>query len=424
MPNLPIVVVGAGAAGLVAAIFAARSGQRPVLLLEATPDGGRKILVSGGGRCNVLPSELVPERFVTDSSPNTLRKMLRSWPLPEQRAFFEQEVGVPLALEAESGKLFPASNRARDVRDGLVALARRSGVELRRNARVADLSPGGDGRWTILFETAAPIEAAAVVLATGGLSLPGTGSDGAGLRVAEKLGLRTVPTYPALTPLTGEGHAGLAGISLTVRIGAPGTGRHAEGGFLFTHRGWSGPAVLDLSDLVSRTERTERTAGTSRTETPTLRVRWCAFDEGAWETALRSGPGTPLGALRRLLPERLAEQLLLESAVEPGISLAQLPREARKRLIANLVRYPLPATGDEGYRKAEVTGGGVHLAEVDPRTMECRSLPGLFLCGEILDAFGPIGGHNFAWAWATGKSAGLGALSSPTSEPHFRETSE
>src|SRR6185295_2004538 len=108
MSNLPIVVVGAGAAGLVAAIFAARSGTRPVLLLEATPDGGRKILVSEGERCNVLPSELAPERFVTDSSPNTLRKILRSWPLAEQRAFFEQEVGVPLALEAESGKLFPA----------------------------------------------------------------------------------------------------------------------------------------------------------------------------------------------------------------------------------------------------------------------------------------------------------------------------
>ncbi len=404
MPNPPIVVVGAGAAGLVAAIFAARSG-RPVLLLEGTPDGGRKILVSGGGRCNVLPSELLPERFVTDSSPNTLRKMLRSWPLAEQRAFFEQEVGVPLALEAESGKLFPASNRARDVRDGLVALARRSGVELRTNARVSDLEPGGGGGWVVRFETAAPIDAAAIVLATGGLSLPGTGSDGTGLAIAEKLGLQTIPAYPALTPLTGAGHEGLAGISLVVRIDAPGTGRWSEGGFLFTHRGWSGPAVLDLSDVASRAEPNAKPA--------VLRVRWCALDETAWEPALRSGPGTPLGVLRRHLPERLAEQLLAESAVEPGISLAQLPREARKRLIARLVRCPLPATGDEGYRKAEVTGGGVKLSEVDPRTMECRRRPGLFLCGEILDAFGPIGGHNFAWAWATGRAAGIGATRYP-----------
>lgn len=400
MPNPPIVVVGAGAAGLLAAIFAARSGGQ-VLLLEGTPDGGRKIVVSGGGRCNVLPSELAPERFVTDSSPNTLRKMLRSWPLAEQRAFFEREVGVPLALEAESGKLFPASNRAREVRDGLVALARRSGAELRNNTRVADLEPGGAGRWTVRLDSGPPIGAGAVVLATGGLSLPGTGSDGTGLAIAERLGLRTIPPYPALTPLTGSGHEGLAGISLVARIDAAGTGRSSEGGFLFTHRGWSGPAVLDLSDVVSRAEAGAKTAA--------LRVRWSALGEAEWEQALRSGPGTPLGALRRHLPERLAERLLAESAVEPGISLARLPREARKRLIARLVRYPLPATGDEGYRKAEVTGGGVALSDVDPRTMECRRLPGLFLCGEILDAFGPIGGHNFAWAWATGRAAGLGA---------------
>ena len=405
MPK-PIVVVGAGAAGLVASIFAARSG-RPVLLLEGSPDGGRKILVSGGGRCNVLPSELAPERFVTDSSSNTLKKMLRSWPLLEQRAFFEQEVGVPLALEAESGKLFPASNRARDVRDGLVALARRSGVELRTHTRVADLEPDGDGGWTVRLESDPPIAASAVVLATGGLSLPGTGSDGKGLAIAEKLGLRTVPRYPALTPLTGEGHAGLAGISLVARIEAPGTGRSAEGGFLFTHRGWSGPAVLDLSDVVTRAVVSAKPAA--------LRVRWCALGEAEWEGALRSGPGTPLGALRRHLPERLAERLLAESGVEPGGSLAQLPREARKRLVALLVRYPLPATGDEGYRKAEVTGGGVELGEIDPRTMECRCLPGLFLCGEILDAFGPIGGHNFAWAWATGRAAGSGATRYPPS---------
>ncbi len=411
MSELPIVVVGAGAAGLVAAIFAARSGHWPVLLLEGTPDGGRKILVSGGGRCNVLPSELAPERFVTDSSPNTLRKMLRAWPLAEQREFFEREVGIPLALEVESGKLFPASNRARDVRDGLVALTRRSGVELRTGSRVVDLESGGQGGWKIRLAAGDSIDAAAVVLATGGLSLPGTGSDGAGLSIAGKLGLRMVPTYPALAPLTGEGHSGLAGVSLRVRIEAPGSGRSAEGGFLFTHRGWSGPAVLDLSDVVSRREGTEKTPGTEKNKASGLRVHWCPLDERGWEVALRSGPGTPLGALRRHLPERLAEQLLTESGVDPGISLAQLPREGRKRLIANLVRYPLPATGDEGYKKAEVTGGGVELSEVDPRTMECRRLPGLFLCGEILDAFGPIGGHNFAWAWATGRAAGIGTAS-------------
>src|SRR5262245_41723122 len=146
--RLPIVVVGAGAAGLLAAIAAAEGGRR-VLLLERTRDGGRKILVSGGGRCNVLPSRLEPARFVTDSSPNTLRKMLLSWPLAEQRRFFEEEVGLELVLEPETGKLFPASNSARQVRDGLVALARRRSVEVRFEALVESLAPRSDGAWSI-----------------------------------------------------------------------------------------------------------------------------------------------------------------------------------------------------------------------------------------------------------------------------------
>ncbi|CAN5813489.1 hypothetical protein BH23GEM11_BH23GEM11_07810 [soil metagenome] len=131
MTARPVVVVGAGAAGLMAAIFAGRENpEGGVVLVERSPDGGRKILISGGGRCNVLPSELDPKHYVTRSSPNTLRKLLLSWPLAEQRAFFEQDLGIPLALEAESGKLFPRSNRARDVRDALVQAARDAGVRV------------------------------------------------------------------------------------------------------------------------------------------------------------------------------------------------------------------------------------------------------------------------------------------------------
>ena len=145
-PGLPIVVVGAGAAGTMAAIHAAGRGRR-VLLLERTRDGGRKILVSGGGRCNVLPSVAEPARFVTDSSPNTLRKLLSSWPLAEQRRFFEEEVGVPLAEEPETGKLFPVANDARRVRDGLYALAARRGVEIAlRRSRLRARAAGGARR--------------------------------------------------------------------------------------------------------------------------------------------------------------------------------------------------------------------------------------------------------------------------------------
>jgi predicted Rossmann fold flavoprotein len=405
-PDLPVVIVGAGAAGLVAAIFAAGERRR-VLLLERTRDGGLKILVSGGGRCNVLPSQLDPARFVTDSSPNTLRKILLSWPLPEQRRFFEEEVGIELALEPETGKLFPVSNSSRQVRDGLVALARRKGATIRFDSRVTGIAPpDGGGSWFIDLEDGERIEAAAVVVATGGLSLPGTGSDGLGFELVRRLGHTVHPTYPALTPLTLDPprYADLAGISLevTLRAPLPRGSWTTHGGFLFTHRGYSGPSVLDISHLAVRS----RMAGGPLQP---IHAQWTDLDAVAWDARLREGTGTVIGALRRHLPDRLAGMLLAEAQVEGSRPLAQLRREERRRLVDLLTAFPLPWNGDEGYRKAEVTGGGVALSEVVPKTLESRLHPGLFLCGEILDAFGPIGGYNFAWAWATGRAAGLGA---------------
>lgn len=401
--RLPVVVVGAGAAGLVAALFAARGGA-DVVLLERTNDGGRKILISGGGRCNVLPSTAQPERYVTDSSRNTLKKMLRSWPLEEQRTFFESDLGIPLALEADSGKLFPVSDKARDVRDGLVAAVSAAGARIWFDAKVTAVVPV-DGRWRVELDGAPPLDAQAVVLATGGLSVPATGSDGSGLEFMEALGHEIHPTYPALTPLTANPspHAGLAGVSLTVTIRAPGARPRFEttGGFLFTHRGWSGPTVLDASHLAIR--------GRPNGERQELHVQWCDRDAEAWEAVLLSGRGAVRSTLTAALPRRLADMLLDETGVDPETPLATLRRAARMALVEALTAYPLPWTGDEGYKKAEITGGGVALSEVDPRSMESRKAPGLFLCGEILDVFGPIGGHNFLWAWATGRAAGRAA---------------
>jgi predicted Rossmann fold flavoprotein len=402
----PVVVVGAGAAGLVAALFAARA-DAPVVLIERTKDGGRKILISGGGRCNILPSRAAPERFVTGSSPHSLRNILRSWPLTEQHAFLEDALGQRLVLEPETGKWFPASQRARDVRDALVTRVREAGARVWFDAVVTGVAPPAvpDGAWTVDLRGAPPLGAAAVVLATGGLSVPATGSDGTGLALARALGHVVHPTYPALTPLTAAPpiHAHLAGVSLDVTIRAPGARPRFEttGGFLFTHRGYSGPAVLDASHLAVRS----RLAGTPQA----LVVEWCSREVAAWERILREGRGHVGTVVSREVPARLADQLLGEAAVPRDRPLAQLDRDARRRLVTLLTAYPLPWTGDEGYRKAEVTGGGVALGEVDPRTLESRRRPGLFLCGEMLDAFGPIGGHNFQWAWVTGRAAGLGA---------------
>ena len=400
-----VAVVGAGAAGTMAAIFAATAGAE-TLLLERTRDGGRKILISGGGRCNILPARIDERRFVTDSSPNTLRKMLRSWPLAEQIAFFERELGLTLVEEEESAKLFPASNRARDVRDGLLALAARRGAQFLPDTTVTDLMPSATG-WKVERDGAPPLTVDRVVIASGGLSVPNTGSDGRGLAMLAALGHTIHTTYPALTPVVAEREAfsALAGVSLPVTITARDNTRRASatGGFLFTHRGYSGPSVLDVSHVVARS-RMEGDGAAS------LLVRWTNLDEAGWEAALKpAGSGTLAGALRRELPERLADVLAGMAGVPPSRPLAQLGREERLRLIEVLVRGELPWTGDEGYKKAEVTGGGVSLAEIDPRTLESRRHPGLFLCGEILDAFGPIGGYNCLWAWATGRAAGLAA---------------
>jgi predicted Rossmann fold flavoprotein len=399
-----VAVIGAGAAGTMAAIFAA-SADVETLLLERTPDGGRKILISGGGRCNILPARFEESRFVTDSSTHTLRKMLRSWPLPEQISFFERDVGLVLVEEKESNKLFPASNRARDVRDRLFDLARRRNVQLLMSTLVTGLAPR-HGRWSVEREAGAPLEADAVILATGGLSVPKSGSDGLGLEILRKLGHTVLAPYAALTPLTGapSPFAALAGVSLPVTITARGDGRSATaaGGLLFTHQGYSGPAVLDVSHVAVRSLEQGPPAR--------LAVRWTRKGESEWDAELRpDGRRTVLGALRRDLPDRLAAALAAAAGVDPACSLARLRRDERLRLAEMLVRGELPWTGHEGYAKAEVTGGGVALAEVDPKTMESRKLPGLFLCGEALDAFGPIGGYNFLWAWATGRAAGLGA---------------
>jgi predicted Rossmann fold flavoprotein len=384
------------------AAIAAAGGSAPVLLLERTADGGRKILISGGGRCNVLPSMLVPERFVTDSPQHLLRAMLRAWPLAQMVRFFEEDAGLPLALEEETGKLFPRSNRARDVRDGLVRLARTRGVTLQFDTRVDDISAAPNG-WTIDTSWGA-IRASRVILATGGLSVPATGSDGIGLQIARGLGHKIHDTYPALTPLTCSvpAFADLAGVSVTARLRARADGATTEatGGFLFTHRGYSGPVVLDVSHVCVRSEGGDRAQ---------LRVAWSATPAAEWDARLRAGDRSVATIVATELPERLAHALLESAGIPRSRRTSALTRTERLALIERLTATDLAWTGHEGYKKAEVTGGGVALDEVHPRTLESRHAPGLFVCGEMLDAFGPIGGHNFAWAWATGYAAGRGA---------------
>ncbi len=393
-----VAVIGAGAAGLVAAAFAASAGAR-VLLIERTRDGGRKILISGGGRCNVLPSVLAPERFVTDSPPHLLRAMLRAWPLHEQRSFFEDGLGIPLALEEESGKLFPRSNKAKDIRDALVGYARSNGVEILFDTSVTDLT-ASDGAFT-LQTSRGEQRVDRVIVATGGLSVPATGSDGTGLDIARRLGHRMIGTYPALTPLLGSdhAHASLSGVSLRVRLRAKIGSKTTDtsGGFLFTHRGYSGPSVLDISHV------------TARGGTPSIRAQWSMRTAAEWNADFDAASASVATILGRHIPARLGEHLMREAAMPSDRRTSSLKRSERVALVDALTSYVLPWSGNEGYMKAEVTGGGVALDDVDAKTLESKRVPGLYLCGEMLDAFGPIGGHNFSWAWATGRAAGQAA---------------
>lgn len=403
----PLVIIGAGAAGLLAGIFAGRSGS-PALLLETRPQPGAKIRVSGGGRCNVLPSVADLADFHTSGSSRTLRNMLFSWPLDEVRAFFERDLRIPLKVES-TGKVFPVSDRSKDVVDALLRACHESGSRIRSPFRVSAVRPDGTG-FLVEGDAGQQLRAERLILATGGLSLPKTGSDGAGFRFAAALGHTILPLRPALVPLLTQDAAwhALAGLSVPVEIYAERDGRTAgryPGSLLVTHRGFSGPAILDASHHLTATTG----------DPAQLHVRW--GDVSSWEDELRiPGPMTVGSTLRRHLPRRLAERLLEAAEVSAQQRLSQMPRSDRRRLLEALTRYRLPVSGDEGYRTAEVTAGGVAIVEIHPATMESRKAPGLFLCGEIVDVTGRLGGFNFLWAWVSGRRAGEGAARGPLAE--------
>lgn len=395
----PLVVVGAGAAGLMAAWWAAHRGAS-VVLLEASRDAGRKILISGGGRCNILPSVSGLSDFHSEGSRNVLRRLFRTWPLEDMKRWFEEELELPLMLEKASGKLFPEVQRAKVVRDKLVAAIEAKGVKLKRNWRVETLDPVEGGGFLLRSSDGQEQEASKVVLASGGRSVPKTGSDGHGYELARRLGHRILPTYPALVPLTTNDIAlrELSGLAVPVRWQAWEGQRVAASGerdFLFTHQGFSGPAALDASHHHVHCGRR-------------LTVAWAGLSEEAWESRFRSMPAKSIGRiLADALPRRLVELLLQRAQLPDGIRAGNLDKARRARLLELLCRFELPVDGTRGFAVAEVTGGGIPLGEVNPSTLESRKQPGLYLCGEILDVFGRIGGFNFQWAWLTGKLSGM-----------------
>jgi hypothetical protein len=369
---------------------------------------GAKILVSGGSRCNVT-NTVVTERDYWGGRRTIVRRILRAFPVADTVAFFEAR-GLALR-EEEDGKLFPASNRSRDVLEVLLRAADDARVALHASARVEAVTR--DGSSFRLRTSRGSVVARFVVLATGGLSLPKTGSDGGGYEIARTLGHTIVAPTPALAPLVmaDDGpaaiHRDLAGVSHDVELaiwidGA--VGLTLTGALLWTHFGISGPVVLNASRHWARATLERRAVRLTVSFYPGRSFE--RVDEQWIERARRRPTSSVRSTLASEVPAAVADAVLTSLSIDAGQALATLSRDDRRRLVHALVGWPLVVRDTRGYNYAEVTAGGVDLTEIDPATMESRTSPGLFLVGEILDVDGRLGGFNFQWAWATGKLAG------------------
>jgi predicted flavoprotein YhiN len=420
-------VVGAGAAGFAAAIAGAANGVS-VVLFNSHPRLGLKILMSGGTRCNVTHDHVSAASY-HGSSRNAINLVLKAFPAGRVRAWFE-DMGVALKIEP-GGKLFPVSDSAETVLDALVRRATSLGVEIRAGTRVESIALSEEG---FQLETrSGPVVARSVVLSTGGLSYPRTGSDGTGYRLAQSLGHSIVPLTPALTPLLLEGdlHRNLQGITMPAALTLNAAGRRVitcAGSLLFTHFGLSGPAALDMSRHWLRTTGEPKSVTAhfvpgeprplaeggglmepDRAERPGGLPDRASLEKEWLETAISRPRTTVQGHFAGRLPSRFLREIAARVQVDPAVPLARVTREARRDLLGALTEFPRAVSGVVGYRKAEVTAGGVPLEEIDPRRMASRATPGLFLAGEILDVDGRLGGYNFQWAWSSGFLAGRSA---------------
>ncbi|MCY2952251.1 MAG: NAD(P)/FAD-dependent oxidoreductase [Planctomycetota bacterium] len=404
-----IAIVGFGAAGIAAGIFAGQKaretgGPAHIVALDGAKTIGAKIRVSGGTRCNVTHERISAQDY--NGSKNIVRNVLAAFDAQAAMRWFE-EMGVKLKRE-ETGKLFPVSDSARSVLGALMRRCEELGVEIWTGCRVHELMTDQAGGFVIGHERGR-LDAERVILATGGRSLPRSGSDGFGYELARRLGHSVTATYPALVPLVLDSaffHAELSGVSHEVELATVCAGKAVDrrrGSLLWTHFGISGPVVMDASRhwVIGRASGggVEMRCGLLPGETvESLEVEL---------VRLAAGSGQSVGRwLAGRLPERVVAAVLKHLGIDSGTPLPQLPRDRRRGLVHALTGLALPVVGDRGWNYAEVTAGGVPLAEIDYRTMESRKVPGLHLVGEILDCDGRIGGFNFQWAWATGCLAG------------------
>lgn len=410
MPQaVDIAIVGAGAAGLAAGIFAAQTNPSlHIVVLDSAKTIGAKILVSGGGRCNVTNQHVTASDF--HGNRKVIDRIIRRFDEQETIRWFDS-LGVPLKTEA-TGKLFPASNKARTVLDALLRRCEELSITLLPKHQVQALNQ--HGQEFLIQHSHGELQARTLIMAAGGRSLPKTGSDGSGWDLIRPLGHTVTSPYPALVPLLLDPsffHADLSGISheamLTTRLNNQIVDSRT-GSLLWTHFGVSGPVVLDASRFWILAKEQGQNVQLHLNCFPETTYK----DVEKWliQTAALPGRKTVQTLLAERLPTRVATRLA--QFVEPNISLMPvnlLQKETRGTLLHALTNLALPVIGSRGWNFAEVTAGGVPLNEIKPNSMASQIIPGLYVIGEMLDCDGRIGGFNFQWSWSTGYIAGTSA---------------
>ncbi len=381
-------ILGGGAAGLMCAIEAGRRGRR-VAVLEHSDRLGRKILVSGGGRCNFTNVHCHPGNFIS-SNPHFAKSALARF-TPVDFIALVQKHGIPYH-EKTLGQLF-CDRSARDILGMLEAECREASVSIFPGTKIQQVEHTSD---FLVRAPNAEFRASKLVVATGGLSVPKTGATSLGYDLARQFGIAIREPWPGLVPLTlgpddCSGYCDLAGVSTEVVASAmtPNGRQHFREKLLITHRGLSGPAILQISSYWKKPQPLQIDLAPEREVTAAFR-----------NPTTPRNPGSLRAELRKFLPHRLSDRWV---DLHP-------PTSWTNRALADLERdahvWTILPSGTEGYDKAEVTAGGVDTAELSAKTMECSKIPGLFFIGEVVDVTGHLGGFNFQWAWSSGAAAG------------------
>ncbi len=413
-----VAIIGAGAAGLITAIGAAREAAQQethldILLLDSKQKIGAKILMSGGTRCNVTNERVTPFDF--EGGPKHFIKHVLEAFTPDETMQFFKEIGVELILEP-TGKYFPKTHLAQTVLEALLKEVSRLEIKLTAGVKICEVRKTND-----YFELTSEDKkfkglAKKIVMTTGGLSHPTTGSDGTGYSIAQKFGHHRVSTFPALTPLMTQDPdwKSLSGITLEVELSFYKNRKKQcsyRDSFLFTHFGFSGPAALDIS---------RHFAASAQEELPEIKVSFLPNQsEESFKKIFESIQKNNSEKLIKNffsqefnLPARFVEVFLKKNGIDSLLSVGKMSGEKRCLLSQSLFHYPLEVSGVYGYQKAEVTAGGIDLKEIKVQTMESKIVNGLYFAGEILDIDGRIGGFNFQWAWSSGMVAGRSAARS------------